>query len=91
MPLAGKSRYMSVNKCCCIIAGINPERASTTDTTDNTSPESVPCKQLDYQDYADYFIVMSGDLLGNYFIYNYSPYAVQSQGLVQTFVRYTPC
>ena len=58
---------MSVNKCCCIIAGINPEGASTTNTTDNVSPEATPCKQLDYKDYANYFIVMSGDLLGTNF------------------------
>lgn len=61
---------MSVNKCCCIIAGINPEGTSTTNTSDNASPEATPCKQLDYQDYANYFIVMSGDLLGkNLFSY----------------------
>ena len=51
-----------------IIAGINPEGASTTNTTVDTSPESAPCKQLGYQDYANYFIVMSGDLLGNCFV-----------------------
>lgn len=55
---------MSVNKCCCIIAGINPEGASTTNTSDNASLVATPCKQLDYEDYANYFIVMSGDLLG---------------------------
>ena len=49
-----------------IIVGINPEGASTTNTT-NTH-ESAPCKQLDYEDYANYFIVMSGDLLGNCFV-----------------------
>ena len=76
---------MSVNKCCCIIAGINPEGASTTNTTDNASPEATPCKQLDYHDYANYFIVMSGDFLGNYTIYFYSAYAVQSQRLIRSF------
>lgn len=60
---------MSVNKCCCIIAGINPEGTSTTNTSDNASPGATPCKQLDYQDYANYFIVMSGDLLGKNFIF----------------------
>ncbi|XP_020628427.1 synaptic vesicle 2-related protein-like [Orbicella faveolata] len=49
--------------------GINPEGASTTNTSDNASPEATPCKQLDYQDYANYFIVMSGDLLGLVFIF----------------------
>lgn len=58
---------MLVNNCCCIITGINPDGASTLNTTDDISPESAPCKQLDYQDYANYFIVMSGDLLGNCF------------------------
>ena len=59
--------HKSFNKCCCIFAGINPEKASTTNTTDNASPEATPCKKLDYEDYANYFIVMSGDLLGKNF------------------------
>ena len=28
------------------------------------SSDTSHCKQLDYEDYANYFIVMSGDLLG---------------------------
>ncbi|KAL9981395.1 hypothetical protein ACROYT_G010095 [Oculina patagonica] len=46
--------------------GINAERANT---KDDISPEAGSCKQLDYEDYANYFIVMSGDLLGLVFIF----------------------
>lgn len=86
---------MSVNNCCCIITGINPDGASTTNTTVDVSPESAPCKQLDYQDYANYFIVMSGDLLGNCFhcfvlvCVLLQLLITSSTPVVQTFVRHT--
>ncbi|XP_073258870.1 synaptic vesicle 2-related protein-like [Porites lutea] len=36
---------------------------------DDVPQGSSPCKQLDYEDYANYLIVMSGDLLGLVFIF----------------------
>ncbi|CAH3194308.1 unnamed protein product, partial [Porites evermanni] len=36
---------------------------------DDLPQGSSPCKQLDYEDYANYLIVMSGDLLGLVFIF----------------------
>ena len=45
-----------------MFSGINAEGVDT--AKKDVSHESNPCKQLDYEDYANYLIVMSGDLLG---------------------------
>ena len=46
-------------------AGINPERADTVN-------EGAPCKSLDYADYANYLIVMSGDFVGNVLSFDFN-------------------
>lgn len=45
--------------------GINPEGTKSEESND----ASGNCKQLDYEDYANYLIVMSGDILGLVFIF----------------------
>lgn len=48
--------------------GINPQGTHSEESHDGPHGSS-PCKQLDYEDYANYLIVMSGDLLGLVFIF----------------------
>lgn len=48
-------------------SGINPGGVDSPSDKDDVPQGSSPCKQLDYEDYANYLIVMSGDLLGNDF------------------------
>ena len=49
-----------------MILGINPEGTKSEESND----ASGNCKQLDYEDYANYLIVMSGDILGKYSVWN---------------------
>lgn len=56
--------YILVNKCCCIIVGINFEGVSIMNILDNVLFVVIFCKKLDYEDYVNYFIVMLGDFLG---------------------------
>ena len=57
-----------------MFSGINVEGIDT--AKKDVSHGSSSCKQLDYEDYANYLIVMSGDLLGN----DYSSCFFSSQG-----------
>ena len=44
-----------------MVLGINPEGANK---KESDFASHANCKQLDYEDYANYLIVMSGDILG---------------------------